>query len=413
MTHAAIEQRLLDRLSSTEGASPIIFLSGTRGSGRSRLLGRIAGRLAPRGVLPVIVDAERSGACPRALARALVDGVTRAAALAGHAPFAESKETARMALSLTAEMARARPDAALVLSTAFSFPRAAALEIGQPIALLLDEIGETLPMSRHAGLRGLDALLAAQLAAGSDVPVLATVSPASRAGALVDRVEQAAREAGRPFERLDMPWWTREEMTAFLAGSAGGPPSDADVEAWMRATGGRPLTARALARVALGPEGAPLVEAIAAAMTPPDGLLHLECRFDYHLLVERSRGHAAVRSILDLIARRGAVNLTAVARHVRTSLPTAMDYLAWMMEVGLIRRERRSYRSADPLLGLWVALNGPQPRDPLEEAARLLAIPAATAPPAPSPEGATSSILFRPAPEPAPPRRGDFPMGID
>jgi len=157
------------------------------------------------------------------------------------------------------------------------------------------------------------------------------------------------------------------------------------IDLWMKATGGRPLYAEILARLVA--RGEDLASALDRAMRPPAGALHQECRFDYHLLVERSRGHAAVRTILDLLARRPGLNLTGIAHHLRIAPPTALDYLSWLLEVELIRRDGPGYICDDPLLRLWVILNGPQPVDPREAIDRFLEEPLATPAPAPAPRG--------------------------
>jgi hypothetical protein len=413
VTRAALEQLLLDRLEpagSSGAPAPFLVLDGPRGLGKSRLLQRLATRLAGRGALPATVPVDRIGASPEEVARQIVRCVDRATALAGHPPFPAESVPGRLAADLRERSEAPRPDAAGLLEAALAYPAAAGSHVDRPLTLVLDELGEIAPLSRHAGLRGLDDIMARALAGAGGGPVLASVAPASRPGPLLKRCEQEADAVGRPFARIDVEPWTEQEMGDFLFERSGYPlPADA-VSAWLRATAGRPLYASILARRALGPGRVSLAEALASEMTSADGLLHRECRFDYHLLVERSRGKAVVRSILSLVAHAGEVNLTAVARHVRTSLPTATDYLSWMMEVGLLRRERLGYHLADPLLGMWLRLNGPEEADPLEEAVRVL-----EGTPAPSPEAPASSILLPPASPPSrsPRPGGDFPMEID
>jgi hypothetical protein len=136
-------------------------------------------------------------------------------------------------------------------------------------------------------------------------------------------------------------------------------------------------------------------------MTPPDGGLHQECRFDYHLLVERSRGHSVVRTILALLSSREGAQLTGIAKQLRIQLPTALDYLSWLLEVGLIRRDGPGYVFADPVLRLWVRLNGPEPIDLLEEVVRFLDTPRVDPLPPARPRGRRP----RAAPPSAPPRQ--------
>jgi hypothetical protein len=411
VNRAALEQQALDRLASpAPGAAPFVVVAGARGLGKTRLLERTAARLATRGVIPVVADVDRIGASPEELARHLVRRVDRAAGLAGHPPFPAESGPAALARTIEAQLAAPRPAAATLLEGALSYPRAVADRLGRPLPLVLDELGEITGLSRHAGLRGLEGLVARALAGPAGPPVLASVSPASRPGSLLKRCEEEAAAAGRPFLVLPIAPWSHEEMAEFLSHRGGQPPAPGVVGAWLRATGGRPLYAEILARRCLGPGRTwGLAEALAAEMGD-DGTLRRECRFDYHMLVERSRGKAVVRSILSLVAASRRVNLTAVARHAHTALPTATDYLAWMIEVGLLQREVRTYRLADPLLGMWLRLNGPEEADPLEEAVRLLEDA-----PGASPGGPSSSILLPPAPPSAPARGrgGDFPMEID
>ena len=213
-------------------------------------------------------------------------------------------------------------------------------------------------------------------------------------------------------EIVVLPPLSRAELGALIqawgiAPGAGVPAPD--VEMWMRATGGRPLYAEILARriVRDGPAGADLTSALASEMTPPVGSLHQECRFDYHLLVERSRGHSVVRSILRILAREEGQRLSAIAQQLRIQLPTALDYLSWLLEVGLIRRDGAGYVFADPLLRLWVTLAGPEPADLLEEVVKLLESPLRVPQPPSRPRGPRParprSVDEAPAPAPPPP----------
>ncbi len=149
--------------------------------------------------------------------------------------------------------------------------------------------------------------------------------------------------------------------------------ADRSLDLWMTATAGRPLYVEILARRV--ETGEDIGSALAAEMTPPLGAMHQECRFDYHLLVERSRGHAAVRAILRILSREEGATLSRVAEGLGVALPTALDYLSWLMEVGLIGRDGPGYVVSDPLLALWVRLNGPEAPDLLKEVAAFLRRP--------------------------------------
>ncbi|MFQ5878520.1 MAG: hypothetical protein ACE5JH_12710, partial [Acidobacteriota bacterium] len=150
-------------------------------------------------------------------------------------------------------------------------------------------------------------------------------------------------------------------------------------------------------------QGQDLASALVTEMTPPSGALHQECRFDYHLLMERSRGRAAVRSILHHLARHEGAILSDVARHLRVALPTALDDRSWLLEVGLIRRDGRGYVLTDPLLRLWIVLNGPDPNDLTEQVALFLGEPRQVVRPPARPRGRRAGAA--PSASPPAPRR--------
>ncbi|HEY3176631.1 MAG TPA: ATP-binding protein [Candidatus Polarisedimenticolia bacterium] len=370
----AIEAELLD--GARTGTARLQVIEAPRGAGKSALLRQVASQLAARQTIVPLLDLERLCTTPAAFATGFTSGILRA--VSASLDSTALPRSARILSSLNEEAVRRRPDPARLLHLALSYPEAVASEANRPLALLLDEAAEIARLSRHSGLRDCLRIVAEHLGGGS-LTVIATVSPASRPAPLLDLFD---KEAGGAMRRLRLPPLDERELSALLSirgcpaaprGSAGGSEAGSEISLWMNATNGHPLYAEILARrVAAGED---LASALAAELYPPLGALHQECRFDYHLLVERSRGHAAVRAILHLLAREEGATLSRVAGHLRVALPTALDYLAWLLEVGLIRRDGQGYLVADPLLGLWVRLNGPEPAGLLEEVAAFLERP--------------------------------------
>jgi hypothetical protein len=382
----AVEAELLDGARS--GTARLQVLEAPRGAGKSSLLARLASRLAAHQTIAAVIDLEPLCTTPADFAMGFTSPVLRAAeAVVDPSLLARS---ARIMASLKEEAARRRPDPVRLLDLALDYPRSVAEEAGRPLALLLDEVAEIAKLSRHSGLRDCLRIVAGRLA-DSSFCVVAAVSPASRPGPFLDLL---MRESGGQVRRLRLPPLDDGEMSALLSmrgcpvippGPEGRAGAAGRLALWMKATNGHPLYVEILARRAAA--GEDLALALASELTPPLGALHQECRFDYHLLVERSRGHAAVRAILQLLAREDDATLSRVAQHLKVALPTALDYLAWLLEVGLIRRDGQGYVVADPLLGLWVRLNGPEPVDRLEEVAAFLMKPRVAPRPPARPRG--------------------------
>ncbi len=344
------------------GSPRIQVVTGPRGLGKTELLGGLARLLGARGPVAAQVDFERLCTIPTDFAEQFVAAVAAGARRAGRAPGARAEHLAR---SLAEEASRTRPDAGFLFDGALAYPQALAEDLGAPVVLLVDEIGEIQRLGRHSGLRDCLDRVAGALAGSGLVRVVGAASHASRPGPLLRRL---ADRWGGDLRLSELPPMGPEEIARCLpAWGCAAAERSGSPQAWMNATAGRPLYARVLARRCGA--GAPLEEALEREMAPPSGLLHLECRFDYHILIERSRGQAAVRTILGLIAREQGCVLSRIARHLRVALPTALDYLSWLLEVGLIVRHGAAYRCADPLLGLWIGLRAA----PEEEAGRLVA----------------------------------------
>lgn len=372
-----IEYPIIER--ARGGGRFIQIIEGPRGAGKTTLLRRLAARLTATGVVAPLVDLDWICTGPMQFAKAFVTQVE--STLDPVSGTASAAGIARLKLQIDKETQKRRPDAVALIELALSAPSVVAAETGLPTILLLDEAAEVVRLTRHAGLRDGMRLICGVLGAG-EFSLIATVSPASRPAPFLGLL---AGQAGEPIDRLTLPSLSARELAHAVAALGCAPPGDDLLILWMNATNGHPLYVAALsARVAQGED---LATAMMTALTPPLGALHQECRYDYQLLVERSRGQAVVRAILDLLAREAGANLTRVAGHLRIALPTALDYLSWLLEVGLARRDGGGYVITDPMLSLWIRLNGPEPGDPLDSVVRFLERPRMPPRPAARPRG--------------------------
>ncbi len=253
--------------------------------------------------------------------------------------------------------------AALVRAALRTLQRVAARPDG-PFVLVIHALDGAARLAPYPGLRGVLGQVAQALGAPG-IRFVASVSPEGRAAQLISSLERAL---GSDFTLMELPPLGLEETRGFAGESAS---SKEECGRLLAATGGRLLTTRILgSRLAVG---ASLERALADEMEPEVGRIFHEMRFDYHLLIERTRGHASCRAILNVLAREEGLDLSGIAGRLRRSAGSTLDYLRWMTEVALVRRDGRRYRFTDPLLRLYVLLHE-IPERPREAAGRSVTI---------------------------------------
>jgi hypothetical protein len=95
-----------------------------------------------------------------------------------------------------------------------------------------------------------------------------------------------------------------------------------------------------------------------AALLAPGARLDAACQFCYEFRLHRARGYGALKAILDVLSQEEPLTLTAIAQRLQRTPGSTKDYLSWLEDVDLVEVTRKQYRFADPLLRLWVRLNG-------------------------------------------------------
>lgn len=350
------------------GSPRALLLGAPRGWGKRSLLDAAAAALDPREILAVPADFGRSVTNPDEVACAFAAELLDAAEAGGasaipgisgrpspaarfRAAAASSRlrdlhDTSRAAAALITELARRRGEGRKAVAGALDLASALARDLARPIVIVARGFDELARLVHFPGLDDAPEMIARWLARTPPVRLLGETSPAGRPRRLLDALADAL---GPEFALRSVPPMSAEEI-AGAAGCSGG-----EAARILALTGGRALTSGILAERLRS--GSSLEEAIAAELDPGASRLHQELRFDYHQLLERTRGYAASRAILNTLAREEGLDLSGIAGRLRRSAGSTLDYLRWLVEVGLLRREGRRYLFTDPLQRLHVLVH--------------------------------------------------------
>lgn len=238
-----------------------------------------------------------------------------------------------------------------------NFFSAAQTRDGEPVVFLLDEALDLRTFEAFPGLKqALPELL------GATTPSRNRFVLASR---FPHRMHKLLRGAGHEMPVLTAHGWSADEITARIdtdhRGIAAAGVMTADTARTVHAlTCGVPTYVEAMlaALVTLAEEGACDPVAALAALLSPGGRLNAACRFCYEFRLHRARGYGALKGILDILSHEEPLTLTHIARRLRRTPGSTKDYLLWLEDVDLVHCERKKYVVADPLLRVWIRLNG-------------------------------------------------------
>jgi hypothetical protein len=95
-----------------------------------------------------------------------------------------------------------------------------------------------------------------------------------------------------------------------------------------------------------------------SALLAVGGTMSAACRFCYELRLHRARGYGALKAILDVLAHEEPLTLTEIALRLQRTPGSTKDYLSWLEDVDLITSRQKRYSFSDPIMRLWVRLNG-------------------------------------------------------
>ena len=323
-------------LASDPAAIPVVI--GPGGSGRTRTLLALRDRLGTANAQ--YVDVERVATTPERFLRSLI----------AHSPFATP----------TGELPPPPQSPRAAFDEAVKFLAGAHTREGRPATFLIDEVLELRTFESFPGLRTVLADFAKGIENSRNRFVFST--------RFAKRAERLLASGSPRLRPIHVEPLSPEALLAMLMDEYRGLAlgNDAtDVAGTVYAlTDGRPLYVHAVlnALKAMSSEGACDPISALAAVLMPGTRLDAECRFAYELRLHRARGYGALKGILAFLAEQEPLTLTEVARRMQRTPGSTKDYLTWLEDVDLLRCDRKRYRFADPLLRVWVRLNGdPQP----------------------------------------------------
>ncbi len=231
---------------------------------------------------------------------------------------------------------------------------------GGPVTFLLDEFLDVRTFESFPGLRHVQHELIARLAVSPNHFALASRFTA--------RAHRLLRDAPARFEVVHMPPLETAEVIAQAERFTG---MRAD---WARSvapavtalTGGRAAYVNILLGVLAEMRDAPDPIAAVVSSCAPGGPLSACLRHCYEFRLHRARGYGALKAILGVLAEVEPLNLTEIARRLQRTPGSARDYLSWLEDVDLVTVQRKRYSFEDPLLRMFVRVNG-KPSPPSDE----------------------------------------------
>ena len=239
---------------------------------------------------------------------------------------------------------------------------------GGPCTFLLDETLELRTFESFPGLRHVIRELVEALATSPNRFVLTT--------RYVARAHRLLRDATSRFEVMHLPPMQAADVVESLAPVFGGyermATDDRDYlgRAVQALSDGRAVYVRAFGDAMTRHGSTPDPVSALSELISPGGALSHWCRFCYELRLHRARGYGALKAILDILAEEEGLTLTEISHRLRRTPGSTKDYLSWLEDVDLVVSRQKRYSFTDPLLRLWVRLNGHTTAPTEEDVAR-------------------------------------------
>ncbi len=261
---------------------------------------------------------------------------------------------------LLSALGRVATDPTAFLHLAFYFPDRLAFALGRPIMCFLDEFTELAALSRFPQVGNPYKLFRAVMQQQSHVGYVVT-------GSAIMAMEQMVRDHESPFflqlRAIELPPLTAEDtqsLAAKLMGQALHPSAQVELYAY---TNGHPFYVTALAERLreLSPADPDLITADQVAQAfvletlGARGQIYNYCRYLYDISLQKARGYAALKALLQILAEEDGLTLTEAARRMHRRPSSVQDYLRWLIDVDLLVFKDQRYFYRDVVLRYWVA----------------------------------------------------------
>jgi len=311
--------------------TPVTVLTGPCGSGRTEVLLQLRGLLGPSSCQ--YVNIERIATTPERFVSALVAD----SPFQGPLPDPAQNRAPREAF-----------DACL------AFLSSACTRDGRPATFLLDEVLDLRTFESFPGLRSALPDLVSALESSPNRFVFAT--------RFTRRATRMVETSANRLALVTLPLMTAGDIHETILNhinGLGGSAADDLARSVHALTDGRPAYVGDVVAVlaTMRDTSADPVGAFVSLLASPSTLWG-RCRFSYELRLHRARGYGALKAILDVLADEEPLSLTAIATRLHRTPGSTKDYLGWLEDVDLVSVERKRYRISDPVLRLWIRLNG-------------------------------------------------------
>jgi AAA+ ATPase superfamily predicted ATPase len=352
-----------------------IALFGLRRIGKTLLCQEHMRQLSVQGrVLPVYMNLEGIGASPELFVQRYV-GLTCFWAIArgegSVEPYMRAIDllqtpAAGITVALEAirfmvdSLGREASDPGALLHLAFDFPDRLAAALGQPIMCFLDEFTELSSLSRFPQVGNPYKIFRSVIQQHSHVGYVVT-------GSAITAMEQMVRDHESPLflqlRAVELPPLTAEDtqtLTTKIIGQSLNSAAQAGVYTY---TNGHPFYVTALAERLreLSSDEPNLITANQVAQAfvletlGARGQIYNYCRYLYDISLQKARGYASLKALLQVLAEEDGLTLTEAARRVHRRPSSVQDYLRWLIDVDLLVFKDQRYFYRDTVLRYWVA----------------------------------------------------------
>lgn len=262
--------------------------------------------------------------------------------------------------ALHRELEKARTDRVGLLRNALSFPEQVALATGKKILAVIDEFQTVELLNNYKQTPDMIQLFRANLQRQSHVLYIL-------AGSAISVITRLVSDQRSPlflqFQKLPIKPFNPEDSYKFARKMVPeiGKNHEA-LEEIHRLSFGNPFYINQICQRLLQLKSlhdiplsvASVKQAFIIETLSSQGRIYDFCRYIYDVSLQKAKGYGSLKSILRILSEEEGLSLTEIARQQKVTLPTASDYVRWLLEVDLVIEKNKRYYFADPVFRYWV-----------------------------------------------------------